>query len=96
MKSQAILLSPRAQMNGKPELEIFADDVVCGHGATVASLDPEHIFYLQSRGVSDDDAKGMLLEAFGGEAIDRVEDKLLVDALRARLTAWLGMRKAKM
>jgi Fe-S cluster assembly protein SufD len=95
MKSQAILLSPRAQMNGKPELEIFADDVVCGHGATVASLDPEHVFYLQSRGIPDDDARGMLLEAFGGEAIDRVEDKLLVDALRARLTAWLGTRKAK-
>src|SRR4029077_19987656 len=67
MKSQAILLSPRAQMNGKPELEIFADDVVCGHGATVASLDPEHVFYLQSRGIPDDDARGMLLEAFGGE-----------------------------
>jgi Fe-S cluster assembly protein SufD len=82
-------------MNGKPELEIFADDVVCGHGATVASLDPEHVFYLQSRGIPDDDARGMLLEAFGGEAIDRVEDKLLVDALRARLTAWLRTRKAK-
>jgi Fe-S cluster assembly protein SufD len=95
MKSQAILLSSRAQMNGKPELEIFADDVVCGHGATVASLDPEHVFYLQSRGIPDDDAKGMLLDAFGGEAIDRVEDKLLVDALRARLTAWLGTRKVK-
>jgi Fe-S cluster assembly protein SufD len=95
MKSQAILLSPRAQMNAKPELEIFADDVVCGHGATVASLDPEHVFYLQSRGIPDSDARGMLLEAFGGESIDRVEDKLLVDALRARLTAWLGPRKAK-
>lgn len=95
MKSQAILLSSHAQMNGKPELEIFADDVVCGHGATVASLDPEHVFYLQSRGIPDDDATGMLLEAFGGESIDRVEDKLLVDALRARLTAWLGTRKAK-
>ena len=47
MKSQAILLSPRAQMNEKPELEIFADDVVCGHGATVASLDPEQVFYLE-------------------------------------------------
>jgi Fe-S cluster assembly protein SufD len=92
MKSQAILLSPRAQMNGKPELEIFADDVVCGHGATVASLDPEHLFYLQSRGIPNSDAKRMLLEAFGGESIDRVEDKLLVDALRARLSAWLGNR----
>jgi len=93
MKSQAILLSPRAQMNEKPELEIFADDVVCGHGATVASLDPEQVFYLQSRGVSKLDAKAMLLKAFGGESIDRVEDELLIDPLRARLAVWLGVRK---
>jgi Fe-S cluster assembly protein SufD len=92
MKSQAILLSPRAQMNEKPELEIFADDVVCGHGATVASLDPEQVFYLRSRGIPESDAKAMLLEAFGGESIDRVEDELLIEALRARLRAWLGSR----
>jgi Fe-S cluster assembly protein SufD len=95
MKSQAILLSPRAQMNEKPELEIFADDVVCGHGATVASLDPEQVFYLRSRGIPNSDAKAMLLDAFGGESIDRIEDKLLVDPLRARLAAWLRMRKVK-
>ncbi|HEY3622251.1 MAG TPA: SufD family Fe-S cluster assembly protein [Roseiarcus sp.] len=93
MKSQAILLSPRAQMNEKPELEIFADDVVCGHGATVASLDPEQVFYLQSRGIPNNDAKAMLLEAFGAESIDRIEDKLLVDPLRDRLAAWLRTRK---
>jgi Fe-S cluster assembly protein SufD len=93
MKSQAILLSPRAQMNEKPELEIFADDVVCGHGATVASLDPEQVFYLQSRGIPNSGAKAMLLEAFGGEAVDRIEDKLLVDPLRARLAVWLRARK---
>jgi Fe-S cluster assembly protein SufD len=95
MKSQAILLSPRAQMNEKPELEIFADDVACGHGATVASLDPEQVFYLESRGISNGDAKAMLLEAFGGESIDRIEDELLVGPLRARLAAWLETRKAK-
>jgi Fe-S cluster assembly protein SufD len=94
MKAQAILLSPRAQMNEKPELEIFADDVVCGHGATVASLDPEQLFYLQSRGIANSDAKAMLLEAFGGESIDRIEDKSLVEPLRARLAAWLEKRKA--
>jgi Fe-S cluster assembly protein SufD len=94
MKSQAILLSPRAQMNEKPELEIFADDVTCGHGATVASLDPEHVFYLQARGIANSDAKSMLLEAFGGESIDRIDDKLLVGPLRARLSAWLETRKA--
>jgi Fe-S cluster assembly protein SufD len=92
MKSQAILLSPNAQMNEKPELEIFADDVVCGHGATVASLDPEQVFYLQSRGIPNSEAKAMLLEAFGAEAIDRIEDKLLVEPLRDRLAAWLGTR----
>jgi Fe-S cluster assembly protein SufD len=95
MKSQAILLSPRAQMNEKPELEIFADDVACGHGATVASLDPEQVFYLESRGISNGDAKAMLLEAFGGESIDRIEDELLVGPLRARLAAWLETRKAE-
>ena len=95
MKSQAILLSPRAQMNEKPELEIFADDVVCGHGATVASLDPEQVFYLESRGIANNDAKAMLLEAFGGESIDRIEDKFLVDPLRVRLAAWLETRKVK-
>jgi Fe-S cluster assembly protein SufD len=92
MKSQAILLSPNAQMNEKPELEIFADDVVCGHGATVASLDPEQVFYLQSRGIPNREAKAMLLEAFGAEAIDRIEDKLLIEPLRDRLAAWLGTR----
>ena len=92
MKSQAVLLSPRAQMNEKPELEIFADDVVCGHGATVASLDPEQVFYLRSRGIPERDAKAMLLEAFGGESIDRIEDAALIDALRGRLSIWLGSR----
>ena len=96
MKSQAILLSPRAQMNEKPELEIFADDVVCGHGATVASLDPEQVFYLESRGISTRDAKVMLLEAFGGESIDRIEEKPLVGPLRALLAAWLGAGKGNM
>ena len=71
MKSQAVLLSPQAQMNAKPELEIFADDVVCGHGATVASIDPEQVFYLQARGIPKDEAEAMLLEAFGAEAIAR-------------------------
>ena len=92
MKSQAILLSPQAQMNEKPELEIFADDVVCGHGATVASLDPEQVFYLRSRGIPERSAKALLLEAFGGESIDRIEDEPLIGALRARLSAWLGSR----
>ncbi len=92
MKSQAVLLSPQAQMNAKPELEIFADDVVCGHGATVASIDPEQIFYLQARGIPKEEAEAMLLEAFGAEAINRVEDEALAEGLRARLAVWLAGR----
>ena len=92
MKSQAVLLSPHAQMNAKPELEIFADDVLCGHGATVGSLDPEQIFYLRTRGVPKDEAEAMLLEAFGREAIERVEDSALADALHASFRAWLASR----
>ncbi len=94
MKSQAVLLSPQAQMNAKPELEIFADDVVCGHGATVASIDPEMIFYLQSRGIPKPQAEAMLLEAFGTEAIARVDDEALAERLGTSLTAWLAGRQA--
>ncbi len=92
MKSQALLLSPNAQMNNKPELEIFADDVVCGHGATVGALDPEQTFYLRSRGLPKVEAEAMLLEAFGVEAIERVADETITEALRERLRVWLKGR----
>jgi Fe-S cluster assembly protein SufD len=94
MKSQAILLSPEAQMNAKPELEIFADDVLCGHGATVAALDPEQIFYLESRGLPRLEAEAMLLEGFGAEAIARVADEAVAQRLRSSLAAWLSRRGA--
>ena len=92
MKSQALLLSPTAQMNNKPELEIFADDVVCGHGATVGALDAEQIFYCQARGLPRAQAEAMLLEAFGIEAIERVADETVAGALRERLGLWLKGR----
>ena len=94
MKSQAVLLSPQAQMNAKPELEIFADDVVCGHGATVGSLDADQVFYLEARGLPKEEAEAMLLEAFGAEAIERIEDDLLAEAMRAPFGAWLASRRA--
>jgi len=93
MKSQAVLLSPSAQMNAKPELEIFADDVVCGHGATIAALDPEQLFYLQARGIPRREGETILLEAFGEEAIARVEDETLVELLRAGFQKWLHTRR---
>lgn len=92
MKSQAILLSPEATMNAKPELEIFADDVVCGHGATIGALDPEQLFYLEARGLPPAEAEAMLLEAFGAEAISRVADPALAEALLALMRNWLARR----
>ena len=74
MMTRALLLSDKAEADNKPELEIFADDVVCGHGATVGALDPQQIFYLRSRGIPEREAEAMLLEAFGAEAIERVAD----------------------
>jgi Fe-S cluster assembly protein SufD len=94
MKSQAVLLSPQAQMNAKPELEISADDVVCGHGATVGSLDPEQLFYMMTRSLERDEAESMLLEAFGEEAIRRIEDDVLAEALRRPFRAWLARERA--
>ena len=95
MKSQAILLSPTASMNNKPELEIFADDVACGHGATVGALDREQVFYLQSRGIPADEAEAMLLEAFGVAAIERIADVGVQDAMLTKARAWLQTRSAK-
>jgi Fe-S cluster assembly protein SufD len=92
MKSQAILISPQAAMNNKPELEILADDVVCGHGATVGALDPEQVFYLQSRGLPRSEAEAMLLEAFAAEAIARVGEPEFAEILLSMTRAWLAGR----
>jgi len=92
MKSQAILLSPQAAMNNKPELEILADDVVCGHGATVGALDPEQVFYLQARGLPRSEAEAMLLEAFAAEAIARVGEPEFAAILLATTRVWLARR----
>jgi Fe-S cluster assembly protein SufD len=67
--NQALLLSPDAEIDSKPELEIFADDVKCSHGATVGELDEEQVFYLRSRGVPDAQARAMLVRAFLAEAL---------------------------
>ena len=95
MKSQAILLSPTATMNNKPELEIFADDVACGHGATVGALDADELFYLQTRGIPRQEAEAMLLEAFGAEAIERIASPEIAAAITSRAKMWLEMRSAR-
>ncbi|MBN9081792.1 MAG: Fe-S cluster assembly protein SufD [Rhizobiales bacterium 62-17] len=92
MKSQTILLSDTAAMNNKPELEIFADDVVCGHGATCGSLNENQLFYAHARGIPPVEAEALLLEAFAGEAIDRVGDEQIREQLMDKVRDWLAQR----
>jgi Fe-S cluster assembly protein SufD len=81
--AQALMLSEEAEFDSKPELEIFADDVVCGHGSTAAQLDDDLLFYLRSRGVPLAQARALLVESFVGEAFDKIEDEQLREALLA-------------
>jgi Fe-S cluster assembly protein SufD len=79
--NKALLLSEDGQINTKPQLEIFADDVKCTHGATVGQLDEDAMFYLQARGIGREDARNMLIHAFAGDILGRVRH----EALRERL-----------
>ncbi|MEA2759085.1 MAG: Fe-S cluster assembly protein SufD [Methylobacteriaceae bacterium] len=93
MKSRALLLSDSAAMFNKPELEIFADDVVCGHGATVAQLDEDQLFYLRSRGLPRAEAEQLLLEAFANEAVEHVQNEGARERLMGYVSDWLAARK---
>jgi Fe-S cluster assembly protein SufD len=88
-----LLLSPRAAVDTKPELEIFADDVKCSHGATVGDLDEAAMFYLVSRGLREAEARRMLIEAFAADAIDLVADGDAKAYLRRHLDRWLAIRE---
>lgn len=92
MMAQALLLSEGSEADAKPELEIFADDVVCGHGATVGAIDDELLFYLMARGVPRPEAEALLVQAFIGEVFESVESETLRDALNARVERWLVAR----
>ena len=92
MRSNALLLSEAAAMMNKPELEIFADDVVCGHGATCGELDENQLFYLMARGLPRAEAEGLLLQAFAGEVIEAVGNETLREAMIASIEQWLGAR----
>jgi Fe-S cluster assembly protein SufD len=92
MMTQALLLSERAEADNKPELEIFADDVQCGHGATAGALDEQLKFYLMARGIPRAEAEAMLIQAFLGEAIEGIEHAGLREALIENVAAWLGAR----
>ncbi|MDB5571930.1 MAG: Fe-S cluster assembly protein SufD, partial [Hyphomicrobiales bacterium] len=94
MSSNALLLSEGATMNNKPELEIFADDVQCAHGATCGDLDDNLLFYIMARGLPRKDAEALLLEAFVGAVMDSVEDEALREALMDKARGWLAGRSS--
>ncbi|HWP26269.1 MAG TPA: Fe-S cluster assembly protein SufD [Xanthobacteraceae bacterium] len=93
MMTQALLLSENAEADNKPELEIFADDVQCGHGATSGALDKDLKFYLMARGIPEKEAEALLVQAFVGEAIEGIEHAGLRDALIGQVAAWLRRRR---
>jgi len=90
MGHHALVLSDRAEVDAKPELEIYADDVACAHGNTVGALDEEALFYARQRGIPEGEAKAMLTEAFVGEVVERVEDEGARESVRAWVAEHLG------
>jgi Fe-S cluster assembly protein SufD len=92
--NQALLLSQDAEIDAKPELEIFADDVKCSHGSTVGELDAEQLFYLRSRGIPDIEARSILVRAFLAEALDAVSDDSIRHGLETAVEAWWERQRA--
>ncbi|MDA9522732.1 Fe-S cluster assembly protein SufD [Bradyrhizobium sp. CCBAU 11434] len=89
LTTRALLLSDQAEADSKPELEILADDVTCGHGATSGALDNSLVFYLRARGLSEKDAKSLLIKAFIGESIEEITSEDLRDFVTAQAEHWL-------
>ena len=89
LMSQGLMLSDEAEILSKPELEIYADDVVCGHGSTCGKLDEDNMFYLMSRGIPKAEAETMLVRGFLEELVDPIEDEALAEALHGVIDGWL-------
>ena len=87
---KGLLLARSATINAKPELEIFADDVKCAHGATVGELDRAALFYMESRGISPDEARGLLTRAFVADALDRIGEEKVREAFYADAEGWFA------
>ncbi len=88
--NKTILLSNRAEIDTKPELEIFADDVKCSHGAAAGELDEDALFYMRARGIDQADARRMLVEAFVGETLENISDISVRAAIERRIGAWMA------
>ena len=87
--AKALLLSPQATINTKPELEIYADDVKCSHGATSGRLEEEALFYLRARGIPEAQARSLLIEAFVAEVIEDVTDEAVREQAAHVVGRWL-------
>lgn len=92
--NKTLLLSREAEMDTKPELEIFADDVKCSHGATVGELNELELFYLRTRGIDEETARDMLVSAFLSDAVSELRDECLADAFAGRISGWVEARRA--
>jgi Fe-S cluster assembly protein SufD len=92
MLSNALLLSDDAEADNKPELEIFADDVQCGHGATAGALDEGLLFYLRARGIPEKEAEALLIQAFIGEVVDTIAQENVREPLMTAAVKWLQAR----
>jgi len=92
--NQALLLSPDAEIDSKPELEIYADDVKCSHGATVGELDSDQLFYLRSRGVPEAEGRSLLVRAFLNEALDPIGHEAARGAMEGMIATWWEGRTA--
>jgi Fe-S cluster assembly protein SufD len=95
MMTQALMLSERAEADSKPELEIYADDVQCGHGATTGRIDEELMFYLRARGIPEMTAKALLIEAFVGEAVEAIGNEQIGESLSVIAHDWVASHAGK-
>lgn len=93
MACNTLLLSDDCGFSAKPELEIFADDVLCAHGATIADLEESHLFYLQARGIPEREARNLLVKAFLEEVLEDIDDKAFREVLIKRIDSWLDARQ---
>jgi Fe-S cluster assembly protein SufD len=91
---KALFLSRGPQIDVKPELEIYADDVQCAHGAATGEIDPAHLFYLLSRGIDPETARNLLIEGFLGDAVSEISDATVRDIFGAEIGGWLKRRQA--
>jgi Fe-S cluster assembly protein SufD len=93
--NKALLLTDDAQVNTKPQLEIFADDVKCTHGAAIGQLDEDAMFYMQARGIAAADARNLLIHAFAGEVLDGVKEDIIRDRAMRLLEEKLALGQVR-